>query len=84
MFNRRVLRKVMVLIGGVLLIGLGLIGIVLPVLPGFLFLVGGLLLMSTEYAWAGRALAWARQRFDRRAARGGSSGEPRPHLPADH
>ena len=83
MGNRRLLRKIMVLIGGVVLVTLGLIGIVLPVMPGFLFLVGGLLLMSTEYAWAERALAWARRRFDRRRRSGPAEG-PRPQLPADH
>lgn len=41
-----------VLIAGWSLIAVGLVGLVLPILPGILFLVIGLLLLATEYAWA--------------------------------
>ena len=41
-----------VLIVGWSLIAVGILGLFLPVLPGILFLVMGLLLLATEYAWA--------------------------------
>ena len=39
------------------LVLLGVVGCVLPVLPGIPLLLGGLALLSTEYAWAEKALA---------------------------
>lgn len=38
------------------LVVLGVIGCVLPVLPGIPLLLGGLALLSTEYSWAEKAL----------------------------
>lgn len=37
---------------------LGIAGIVLPILQGFLFIVVGLLFLSKEYVWAGKMLLW--------------------------
>ena len=41
----------------------GMIGLLLPVLQGVLFLVIGLLILSSEYVWAHRLLGKLRQRF---------------------
>ena len=48
-------------VGGGLLVLLGLVGSALPVLPGMVFLVAGLLLWSTEFRWARQLLARVRQ-----------------------
>lgn len=48
----KALRRAFVAIGGGLLVFLGLAGFALPVLPGTALLVGGLLLLSTEFRWA--------------------------------
>ena len=48
--------------GWVLLL-LGIIGLVLPVLPGLLFLIVGLSLLSLEYQWAHRWMEPLRRRF---------------------
>lgn len=53
-------RRVLVAIGGGLLILLALAGFVLPLLPGTVLLVAGLLLWSTEFRWARQALARVR------------------------
>lgn len=42
------------LVGGGLLLLLGLVGLALPVLPGWLFIIPGLSLWSTEFVWAAR------------------------------
>jgi uncharacterized membrane protein YbaN (DUF454 family) len=42
---------------------LGIVGLFLPVLQGVLFLLIGLVILSSEYVWAHRLLAWLRQRF---------------------
>ena len=52
---------------GFSLVGIGLAGLLLPVLPGWVLIIGGFAVLSREYAWAHSGLAFAR----RHAARGG-------------
>ncbi len=42
---------------------LGVVGLFLPVLQGVLFLLVGLIILSSEYVWAHRLLARLRDRF---------------------
>lgn len=49
--------------GGTLLIGLGVVGLVVPVMPGWLFIIPGLSLWAGEFAWARRLRDGARERF---------------------
>ena len=42
---------------------LGLIGLVLPVLPGVLLLIVGLAFLSLEYQWADRLMGRLRRHF---------------------
>ena len=44
---------------------LGIAGVVLPVLQGFLFFVVGLLFLSKEYHWAHRLLVWIKEKTHR-------------------
>jgi len=44
---------------------LGVVGLFLPVLPGILFLMVGLILLSAEYVWAHNLLMRLRARFPR-------------------
>jgi len=55
---------------GVLLLGwgfilVGFVGLFLPVLQGILFLLIGLFILSTEYAWAHHLLQKIKARFPR-------------------
>lgn len=52
---------------GFFLIALGLAGLVLPVMPGWVLIIAGFAVLSREYAWAQSGLAYAR----RQAARSG-------------
>jgi uncharacterized protein YqgC (DUF456 family) len=58
------------LIAGWFCIGLGALGIILPIIPGIPLLVFGLVLLSTQYHWAHRAMLWMKARFRRQRVRG--------------
>ena len=63
-------RRVLVAIGGGLLILLALAGFVLPILPGTVLLVAGLLVWSSEFRWARDLLARVRAWLeDKRSSR---------------
>jgi hypothetical protein len=62
-------RRAAVTIVGFTLVAVGLAGLLLPILPGWGLIIGGLLVLSREYSWAYNALAFSR----RNAARGGAS-----------
>jgi uncharacterized membrane protein YbaN (DUF454 family) len=50
-------------IGGWTLIVLGLLGLFLPILPGLLFLLLGLVILSARHHWARRWIVRLRERF---------------------
>ena len=47
-------------IGGFLLVLVGVIGLILPILPGWIFLIPGLVILSERFPSLRRALEWAR------------------------
>ncbi len=55
-------RKLTVAFAGITLVLLGLAGLVLPFLPGWLLILSGLALLGTEYVWARRLTDGARRR----------------------
>lgn len=56
-------KRIMVLIVGWAFILLGIAGLFLPVLQGILFLLIGLVILSSEYVWAHHLLRRLRERF---------------------
>ncbi len=48
-------------VGGGVLVLVGLIGLVLPLVPGTAFLLAGVVLWSTEFGWAKQLLARVKQ-----------------------
>ena len=60
--NARI-KRVLVLIVGWCFILLGFVGLFLPILQGLLFLLIGLIILSSEYVWAHHLLTKLRQRF---------------------
>ncbi|MDP9330251.1 MAG: PGPGW domain-containing protein [Actinomycetota bacterium] len=54
-------KRLVITIAGVVLLVLGLAGIVLPFLPGWLLIFAGLAVLSTEYVWAERLLKRAKR-----------------------
>ena len=65
----RVRQKWLTVIVGWTFIALGIAGLFLPVLQGILFLMIGLIILSSEYVWAQNVLEKLRARFPRVAAR---------------
>lgn len=68
------------IVGGILLILIGLVGWVLPIVPGWLFMIAGLALLSRHFHWARRLRAFARARVNsaRRKLRGPLPANPSP------
>jgi uncharacterized protein (TIGR02611 family) len=68
-------RRTGITIAGVVLILIGLVGLALPILPGWLLIFAGLAVLSTEYVWAevmlkrAKAVAAAAGKKARRANR---------------
>ena len=56
-------KRIVIIASGWLFIALGIAGLFLPVLQGILFLLIGLVILSTEYHWARRLLGYVRNRF---------------------
>lgn len=56
-------KRVLLLMTGWGFILLGIMGLFLPVLQGILFLLIGLVILSSEYIWAHRLLRRLRERF---------------------
>jgi len=50
---------------GFIFVGVGLAGLVLPVLPGWILIVAGFAVLSREYSWAHRGLTFARRHATR-------------------
>ena len=60
---RTTAKKLALLLVGWGFIFAGLVGLLLPVLPGALFAIVGLLILSSEYVWANHLLQKIRARF---------------------
>jgi uncharacterized membrane protein YbaN (DUF454 family) len=58
-------KRILVLIAGWGFILLGIVGLFLPILQGVLSLLIGLIILSSEYAWAHHLLTKVKQRFPR-------------------
>ncbi len=58
-------KRILALIVGWSFILLGILGLFLPILQGVLFLLIGLIILSSEYVWAHRLLSRLRKRFPR-------------------
>jgi len=59
----RYTKRILVLIAGWGFILLGIVGLFLPILQGVLFLLVGLIILSSEYVWAHHLLNKIRERF---------------------
>ena len=57
------MKKVGFTVSGWIIIGLGIAGLALPFVPGVVLIVLGLVILSSQYVWAQRVLAWLRRKF---------------------
>jgi hypothetical protein len=56
------MKKAGSVVGGWFAIGLGVAGLALP-FPGMMLILLGLVILSSHYVWAERALGWLRNKF---------------------
>jgi len=61
--ERSTFRRIYVIAAGWCFMLLAVAGWILPVLPGWLFLAIGLIILSTEYAWAHHLVERTKSRF---------------------
>lgn len=59
----RYVKRVLILIVGWAFLLLGIAGLFLPILQGVLFILIGLIILSSEYVWAHHLLTKLRERF---------------------
>ena len=57
------LKRILILVAGWGFVLFGILGLFLPILQGVLFLLIGLLILSSEYVWAHQLLSKLRARF---------------------
>jgi uncharacterized protein (TIGR02611 family) len=60
-FLIRSTRRAVITLAGFVLVCLGLAGLLLPVLPGWVLIIGGFAVLSREYSWANSCLAFCRR-----------------------
>lgn len=58
-------RRACLTVVGFALVAIGLAGLLLPVLPGWVLIIAGFAVLSREYAWAHSGLAFARRHATR-------------------
>jgi uncharacterized membrane protein YbaN (DUF454 family) len=56
-------KRILILIVGWAFILLGIVGLFLPILQGVLFILIGLIILSSEYVWAHHLLTRLKERF---------------------
>jgi len=78
----RVRRPLLIRIGavmsGTVLVLAGIIGLLLPVVPGWLLIIAGLAILATEFVWARRLLDSAKARASDIKAKVGKPGTRKP------
>lgn len=79
---RGTLRAAQTLIGFAL-VAIGLAGLLLPVLPGWVLIIAGFAVLSREYAWARSGLAFARRHATRSGQKVRSLATRRQGQPTD-
>ncbi|OFW17120.1 MAG: hypothetical protein A3H27_04850 [Acidobacteria bacterium RIFCSPLOWO2_02_FULL_59_13] len=52
---------------GMVMLLIGLVGWALPILPGWLFVIPGLMLLGREFHWARKLLAWLKAHIPKKS-----------------
>jgi uncharacterized protein YqgC (DUF456 family) len=68
--------KLLKIIGGIGLILIGLVGLILPVMPGWIFIIPGLMILAEYFPSVRRLVDWAKSKLEGAAGRTGGEGLP--------
>ena len=68
------LRKLVRLVTGLGLLTIGLVGLIMPIMPGWIFVIPGLIILADYFPPIKRLVDWAKQK----ATGKGGDGEPKP------
>ena len=55
------------IVAGMSMLVVGLAGWLLPIVPGWLFVIPGLMLLGREFHWARKTLAWLKNRLPKKS-----------------
>lgn len=55
--------KILRICAGVGLILIGLVGLIMPIMPGWVFIIPGLLILAEYFPWARRLVDWAKEKY---------------------
>ena len=56
--------KILRILGGFGLVVLGIIGLILPIMPGWVFLIPGLIILADYFPPIHRIVQWARRKLE--------------------
>lgn len=70
------MKKTLKIAGGICLILIGIVGLILPVMPGWAFIIPGLVILAEYFPAARRLVDWGKSKIEGAAGRTG--GETRP------
>lgn len=63
-------RDLVRIVSGIGLLIVGIVGLILPIMPGWVFVIPGLVILSDYFPPVKRLLAWARAKYDALRAKG--------------
>ncbi len=58
------MKKVLRIAGGILLVLIGIVGIILPIMPGWIFVVPGLVILADYFPAVKRLVDWAKRKLE--------------------
>ena len=58
------MKKVLRIASGTVLVVIGIVGLILPVMPGWIFLIPGLVILGEYFPPAKRLVDWLKTRFE--------------------
>ena len=58
------MKKIFKIVSGIVLILIGIVGLILPIMPGWVFIIPGLVILGEYFAPARRLLEWARRKLE--------------------
>ena len=71
--------KLLRIIGGICLILIGLVGLIMPIMPGWIFIIPGLVILADYFPSVRRLVDWAKEKVE--GASGRTGGQRGPDLP---